>query len=55
MPMQHAEMLLTFVVTVVLTAFLAAFLLPGCLVRLVVRRRVIQCRLQMFAEVLEIA
>ena len=36
MPMQHAEILLSFAV-IVPTAFLAAFLLSGCLIRLVIR------------------
>ena len=55
MPMQHAEIFFVFVIVVVLKSFLVAFLLPGCLVRLIVCRRVIQCELQTFAEILEVA
>ena len=41
MPMQHAEILVVFVVVVVPTAFLVALLLSGRLVRNIARRRVI--------------
>ena len=52
MPMQHAEMLLAFVVTIVPKMFLVALFLSRHLVRLVVHRRVIQCGLQTSAEFL---
>ena len=52
--MQHAEILLVFVV-VVTTAFLVAFLLSGRLVRLIVCDWVVQCGLQTFAEILKVS
>ena len=54
MLVQHAEIIFFFVVVVVPTTLIVA-LFSGHLVRLIVRRRVIQCGLQAFSEVLKVA
>ena len=53
--MQNTKIFFVFVVVVVVTAFLVAFLLFGCFVRLGVHMRVVQCVLETFVEILEIA
>ena len=53
MCMKYADFV-SFVITISLMAFFVALLLSGHCVRLLVRRRVIQCKLETFAEVFEV-
>ena len=54
MSMKHAEIFCVFVFVVIPTAFLVSLLLSRRFIRLIIRRRVIQCGLQKFAEVLKV-